>query len=222
MSDATSLDLYRQLVAAKDDEIARLGEQLAVKDEQLRQANLLIAELSRRVGAGPLPAGPAAGLPASPFGHPSDRGVSIHTVAPAPPACVLRYAPHADERVLVLSGVNFPLASHGLQFRRFAPDELSLIFDMEVNWISDTRISVDLAHITDLLWPDRRLALCARLMDTTNANYQALSNWSPVFIVADDAARCGLAADAPGPGASAPDQHAGRRRGRRWWQLWRS
>ena len=151
VSDATSIDLYRQLVAAKDDEIARLGEQLAVKDEQLRQANLLIAELSRRVGEGPLPAGPAAEQPASPFGRPSDQAVSIHTVAPSPPACVLRHSANADERVLVLTGVNIPLANHGLQFRRFAPDELSLIFDMEVNWIGDTRISVDLADITDLL-----------------------------------------------------------------------
>ena len=138
VNDATSLDLYRQLVAAKDDEVARLGEQLAVKDEQLRQANLLIAELSRRI--------------------------------------------------------------------------------MEVNWIGATRISVDLADMTDLLWPDRRLALCARLMDTTNANYQALSHWSPVFIVADDAASCGLPANAPDLRASSPDPHAGRRRGRRWWR----
>lgn len=47
--------LYERLIQAKDAEVARLVEQrdtlvdqLAVKDEQLRQANVIIAQLSRR------------------------------------------------------------------------------------------------------------------------------------------------------------------------------
>ena len=40
--------LYDRLLTAKDAELARLVEQIGVKDEQLRQANVIIAQLTQR------------------------------------------------------------------------------------------------------------------------------------------------------------------------------
>jgi hypothetical protein len=121
-------------------------------------------------------------------GHPA----VIHAVSPSPPACVLRASPDPARRWLELRGEGFPTTNHGLQFRRLADDALSIIFDMEVDWLSATRIKLDLALIRDLLWRDPVLPLAVRLMDTTNANYRPLSDWSAPFTLAEDAAASGM------------------------------
>jgi hypothetical protein len=48
--------VYRELVDQQRTEIARLVEQLNVKDEQLQQANVIIMRLSERVAELPAPA----------------------------------------------------------------------------------------------------------------------------------------------------------------------
>lgn len=122
---------------------------------------------------------------------------AIHAVSPQPPRCVLRASPDPARRRLTLQGEGFPSANHGLQFRRLADDACSIIFDLEVDWLSATQVTLDMARIADLLWPDRLVRLAVRLMDTTNANYRPLSGWSAPFTLADDAAACGMPEVAP-------------------------
>ncbi len=96
----------------------------------------------------------------------------IHSVSPA---CVLRAHPDPARRTLKLSGEHFPLIHHGLQFRHQYSGNLSIIFDMEVNWIGTTRIALDMARIKEMLWQNRRAALQVRIMDTEDASYRAIS-----------------------------------------------
>jgi hypothetical protein len=121
----------------------------------------------------------------------------IRAVSPSPPLCALRDSPDPARRRLELRGERFPTQNHGLQFRRLADDTLSIVFDMEVDWVSDARVRLDLALIRGLLWPDRVLPLAVRVMDTTDANYRPLSDWSRPFVLADDAAACGMPEEGP-------------------------
>ncbi|MBN1201782.1 MAG: hypothetical protein JXJ20_08005 [Anaerolineae bacterium] len=114
----------------------------------------------------------------------------ISALQPLPPACVLRSAPEPGPRRLTLVGQHFPVIHHGLQFRNESTRKLSISFDMEIDWHGTGQISVDMARIKHLLWPDRILRLRVRLMDTRDANYQPISGWSPPFILADDAGAC--------------------------------
>lgn len=116
----------------------------------------------------------------------------IRAIEPALPACVLRASRDPVRRRLTLRGERFPTSNHGLQFRRLSDDALSIIFDMEVEWLSAQQVALDMALVRDLLWPDRVVRLAARLMDTADANYRPLSAWSEPFILADDADACGM------------------------------
>lgn len=107
----------------------------------------------------------------------------IETLSPIPPDRVLRDSPQASQRQLVITGRNFPLANHGLQFQNVATGDLSIILDMEVSWESDTRITLDMASIADHLWPDDELTLRVRVFDTKNANYRPISEWSRPFLL---------------------------------------
>lgn len=115
---------------------------------------------------------------------------TIQAVNPSPPACVLRNSNNPDERLLELLGENFSTTEHNLQFRRTDTDEESSHFHNEVNWESATRITVDISLIEDLLWDDTKLTLQARLTTYTNGTYVPVSDWSPEFILADDAVTC--------------------------------
>jgi hypothetical protein len=114
----------------------------------------------------------------------------IQSVSPVPPYCVLRNGAALYERLLELRGQNFPVDSHQLQFRKVATSETSIHFAMEVNWESSQRITVDMARIKDLLWSDSKVLLTARI---TGESYLPVSDWSPEFLLADDAATCGIA-----------------------------
>jgi hypothetical protein len=121
----------------------------------------------------------------------------IRAVSPSPPLCALRDSPDPARRRLELRGERFPTKNHGLQFRRLADDTLSIVFDMEVEWVSDAYVRLDMALIRGLLWLDRVLPLAVRLMDTADANYRPLSDWSRPFVLADDAAACGMPEEGP-------------------------
>lgn len=122
------------------------------------------------------------------------RGTALQSVitglAPLPPRCVLRASGDEVARTLTITGENFPTTHHGLQFSRVDDGRLSLIFDMEVNWGSTTRVTVDMDRIKHALWDDARLPLRLRLMDTENADYRPRSDWSVEFILANNAAAC--------------------------------
>ena len=111
----------------------------------------------------------------------------IHEVSPA---CVLRSHRDPARRTLALVGEHFPIIHHGLQFLRPDSGELSIIFDMEVHWIGTTRIAVDMARLKTMLWPDPRVVLHVRMMDTENASYRAISDWSSAFVLADNERSC--------------------------------
>lgn len=111
----------------------------------------------------------------------------IREIHPLLPTCVLRESPNPNERRLTLRGDHFPLIHHGLQFHNVATDQLSIVFDMEVNWEDTTRITLDMADIRDKLWPTPILPMTVRIMDTMDANYQPISDWSTPFILVDDA-----------------------------------
>lgn len=116
--------------------------------------------------------------------------VAIHSLHPAPPYCVLRTSPYLLERQLVLEGQNFSRTGQSLQFRRVSSGELSVHFHMEVNWESDTRILVDMADISHLLWTDSNIPLEVRI---TGSGYLPVSDWSTQLILADDVTACGTA-----------------------------
>jgi hypothetical protein len=92
--------VWERLVSAKDDELARLAqqyqaevarlvEQLAVKDEQLRQANVIIAQLSRRPPELQAPAGTTVPPAANGATHDVTTAEAA-TATPAPSAQVRR------------------------------------------------------------------------------------------------------------------------------------
>ena len=120
--------------------------------------------------------------------------VIIHSVSPPPPYCVLRNSPNLYNRLLELLGENFSTTGQHLQFRKVDTDDLSIHLGMEVNWESTTKITVDMGHIKHLLWADSRVTLTVRI---TSASYEPLSDWSPEFILADDANACGIARPTP-------------------------
>lgn len=115
----------------------------------------------------------------------------IEAVDPPVPYCVLRSAPTTSERQLELRGRGFKTPGTHVQFLNTVTNERSLNFGMEINWESDTRVTVDLAQIKRNLWITPKLTLVARITDGTN-NYQPISDWSAPFFIADDATTCGI------------------------------
>jgi len=115
--------------------------------------------------------------------------VIINSVSPRPPQCVLRNSPNLTDRRLELTGEKFSTTEHSLQFRRMADGATSIHFQMEVNWESTMRITVDMDRIKYLLWPDSRMPLTVRV---TGAGYVPVSDWSSEFILADDIAACNM------------------------------
>jgi hypothetical protein len=135
-------------------------------------------------------------------GEPSALGKSINdsaeieTIVPAPPYCLFRNSPYPFERRLELHGQDFPILEHQLEFRNANTLEPSIQINMEVDWESTKHIRVDMGRIKDLLWSEPKLPLQVRI---TGAEYVPLSDWSPVFYLADDAATCGLPRLEPTP-----------------------
>lgn len=116
----------------------------------------------------------------------------IQTVSPAPPTCVLRNSPNAAARLLQITGTNFSTTDYNLQFGKVSSGETSIHFRGEINWESATRLSVDIANVKHLLWGDARIVLQARLTTYTAGGFVPVSDWSPQFVLADDAANCNV------------------------------
>lgn len=120
---------------------------------------------------------------------------SISSVNPIPPYCVYRNASAVYERLLELRGQNFSTTNQALQFRKVSTGEVSIHFGMEVNWVSSQLITVDMARIKHLLWTDSKAVLRVRLTQ----GYQPASEWSPEFLLSNDAATCGVIRPTPAP-----------------------
>jgi len=120
--------------------------------------------------------------------------VFIDSVNPPAPYCVLRNSTNPYERLLELAGTNFLTpVNHQLEFLNVTSGDVSLLFDQEINWESQNRITVDMGVIASLLWSDSRLPLRVRYFTYTDGDFQPISDWSPQFILADDNTACGVA-----------------------------
>ncbi len=114
----------------------------------------------------------------------------IISARPAPPICLLRNSVDLSARVLELTGQNFSTTDYNLQFLKVAIGGTSIHFHGEINWESTTRLTVDMSLIKNLLWSDPKLTLRARL--TSGIDFSPVSDWSPEFVLADDALTCTL------------------------------
>ncbi len=120
--------------------------------------------------------------------------VSIESVEPEPPFCVIRQTSRAYERKL-------ELVVTGLPEQRFIPLEFRKLislhrehFTAEPVRLEDGRslITVDLPHFWERIWSHiGRVTLTVRVLDRSGG--QPISNWSPAFLLADDVGACGFA-----------------------------
>lgn len=108
---------------------------------------------------------------------PAEYAVFIHSVSPSPPECVYRFSGDPGERTLTIVGEDFSTTDHNLQFRRVDTGGASIHFHAEVNWVSTTRITVDMNGIKDLLWSDPRITLNVRITTYVDGNYVPVSDW---------------------------------------------
>ena len=92
-------------------------------------------------------------------GYTQPGPVTIHSVSPTPPYCVLRNSSYLYERLLILNGQNFSTTEYRLQFQKVSTGDLSIHFGLEVNWESSTKITVDMGCIKHLLWADSKVTL---------------------------------------------------------------
>jgi len=113
---------------------------------------------------------------------PAASPVAIRAVLPRPPMAVDPRAPERDARLLRLATSNVPLDRAGLQFRDEASGEESIVFRMEVDWISARRIELDMGRVEPLLWPGRALTLRVRIINGQDARYVPMTPWSKPFL----------------------------------------
>ena len=129
--------------------------------------------------------------------------VTIESVSPEPPHCVVRRSRRDYETTLGLVVDAIPEGGNPhLQFRRvagFHREQLSLASDMVRQ--GGNQITLDMGRLGPRLWWDRqKLTLIIRITDGFGG--PPLSNWSPAFILADDVATCGVALPTPTPTAT--------------------
>lgn len=118
--------------------------------------------------------------------------VTIKELKPLPPYCILRNSADLYQRLLELNVRGLDSIPQTLQFRKVASNAESIHFGLEINWESTSHITVDMNRIKDKLrWNDPKVTLQVRVTHYTNGSYQPLSEWSPDFILADDATTCG-------------------------------
>lgn len=73
---------------------------------------------------------------------------------------------------------------------------LTIHFGQEVEWESDSRVTIDIARITDHLENDSKFGIVVRF---TNETYEPVSDWSSGFFVAADSSSCGIERPTPIP-----------------------
>jgi hypothetical protein len=131
-------------------------------------------------------------LPLTPLVAPIILSATIQAVHPTPPTCVLRNADNPSERLLELVGQNFAKPDHNvnLQFRRTDTGEESIHFHNEIYWDTDTRITLDMASIKEMLWFTIQVPLRVRLTTYQDGAFVPISEWSSPFVLAEDAAAC--------------------------------
>ncbi len=138
-----------------------------------------------------------------------EHEVTIESVGPAPPYCVIRVSTATYERTLNLdlSGLAEP-RNLELDFRRVTSSRREIfnleaqIFNLEAQYVHDdgSGISLDDSSLWKRLWPNHEnVTLTVRIVTGGPEVRQPLSNWSPAFLLADSVESCGIASPPPPP-----------------------
>ena len=139
----------------------------------------------------------------------SDQGLEaqsgsrrINFVSPAPPVCIVLNADYPSQRTLTISGQGLTATSDTrLQFRLSGSIDVSILFGLEVNWESDTRLWLDMGDIRDHLWTFAVMNMQVRV---TGDRKELDSDWSERFIVVRSADRCAVVVPPPTPTPAFP------------------
>ena len=168
--------------------------------------NLYVGDINRGrvlVYHNPFGNPPADATPPAPVAAPPmpQHEVTIESVSPEPPYCVVRSSRHEYERVLVFQFNSLPQGWSNLRlhFRRLTDThrEWLQLFDTGTVRAEGTNLIVDMGRFGDRLWGDRdKLGMTARLVSREGT---ILSNWSPAFVLAENVEACGIALPAPAP-----------------------
>ena len=129
--------------------------------------------------------------------------LTVESVTPEPPYCVMRESRFGYEKTLTLVVDGFPEAGWDdllLEFRRVtdAHRERLAVSDSSQVRVDGNRIIVDMSRVFGRhIWSDRdKLTLTIRILGSYGT---PVSNWSPAFLLADDVEACGIALPTPTP-----------------------
>ena len=138
--------------------------------------------------------------------HDSEQGLTaqsgsirIESVSPQLPDCIVMNSDDVARRTLVITGENLGAAAHTrLQFRLSGTRLFTLLFGLEVNWESNTRVTVDMREIRQHLWRSNEMFLNVRV---TGDRRGSDSNWSERFMLVQDQSACAVVGPEPMPTA---------------------
>ena len=130
---------------------------------------------------------------------------TIGSVNPQPPYCVIRDSSSAYEQTLefVVDGISESGQSE-LQIRKVGSTFLRAVkVRPQFGENEEARIRLDRGELWKDLWPlYEKVTMTARLIEPDG---QAVTNWSPAFLLANDVESCGIALPTPTP-TPAPTQ----------------
>ena len=125
--------------------------------------------------------------------------IRIDSVSPQLPDCIVMNSDDVARRTLVITGENLGAAAHTrLQFRLSGTRLFTLLFGLEVNWESDTRVTVDMREIRQHLWRSNEMFLNVRV---TGDRRGSDSDWSERFMLVQDQSACEVMRPTPTPTA---------------------
>ena len=166
--------------------------------------NLYVGDINRgRVLVFHSPFGnpPADTTPAAPVAVPPmpQHEVTIETVGPEPPYCVVRRSNQEYERALEFQFDVLPQGWKNLRlhFRRLTDTQREQLRLSNADTVRamGTTLTVDMGRIGGRLWGHRdKLTMTARLVSPEGT---PLSNWSLAFVLAENVEACGVALPAP-------------------------
>ncbi len=129
------------------------------------------------------------------------REVTIESVRPEPPYCVVRRSDQEYERALEFQFDVLPQGwkNLSLHFRRLTDTHLEWVRLSNADTVRarDTSLIIDMGRIGGRLWGHRdKLTMTVRLVSPEGT---VLSNWSPAFVLAENVEACGVALPARSP-----------------------
>ena len=129
--------------------------------------------------------------------------IRIDSVTPMPPACIVLSADSPSQRTLTIRGQGLTATSDTrLQFKLAGSIDRTHLFGLQVNWESDTLITLDMGRIRRDLWTFKVMRMQVRV---TGERRKLDSNWSDRFIVVRSADRCAVVAPTSTPTPLPPE-----------------